>query len=130
MQRRDFLALSAVLASMPLSLSAASNGLPYSLGLVTRSLAAAEPVFLDFKASWCTTCRSQEKVISAFKSQNLHYEKHITFIDVDWDFFGWSNLVSQLKNPSPLYLGGAERQQKAGAHPGWYAAQRHQISLG
>ena len=51
MQRRDFLALSAVLASMPLSLSAASNGLPYSLGLVTSSLAAAETVFLDFKAS-------------------------------------------------------------------------------
>ena len=99
MQRREFLALTAALTSMPFSLSAASNGLPYSLGLVTSSLAAAETVFLDFKASWCTTCRSQEKVISAFKSQNLHYEKHITFIDVNWDFFGRSDLVSQFKIP-------------------------------
>ena len=86
MQRRDFLALTAALTSMPFSLSAASNGLPYSPGLVTSSLAAGETVFLDFKASWCTTCRAQEEVISALKSQNPDYEKHITFIDVDWDF--------------------------------------------
>ena len=51
MQRRDFLALTAALASMPFSLSAASNGLPYSPGLVTSSLAAGETVFLNFKAS-------------------------------------------------------------------------------
>ena len=99
MQRRDFLALTAALASMPFGLSAASDGLPYSPGLVTSSLAAGETVFLDFKASWCTTCRAQEEVISALKSQNPDYEKHITFIDVDWDFFGRSDLVSQLKIP-------------------------------
>ena len=99
MQRRDFLALTAALASMPFSLSAASNGLPYSPGLVTSSLAAGETVFLDFKASWCTTCRGQEKVISALRSQNPDYEKYITFIDVDWDFFGRSDLVSRLKTP-------------------------------
>ena len=61
MQRRDFLALTAALAIMPFSLSAASDGLPYSPGLVTSSLAAGETVFLDFKASWCTTCRAHEK---------------------------------------------------------------------
>ena len=99
MQRRDFLALTAALASMPFSLSAASNGLPYSPGLVTSSLAAGETVFLDFKASWCTTCRAQEEVISALKSQNPDYEKHINFIDVDWGSFGRSDLVSQLKIP-------------------------------
>ena len=99
MQRRDFLALTAALTSMPFSLSAASNGLPYSPGLVTSSLAAGETVFLDFKASWCTTCRAQEEVISALKSQNPDYEKRLTFIDVDWDFFDRSDLVSQLKIP-------------------------------
>ena len=86
MQRRDFLALTAALVSMPFILSVASDGLPYSPGLITSSLAAGETVFLDFKASWCTTCRAQEEVISALKSQNPDYEKHITFIDVDWDF--------------------------------------------
>ena len=61
MQRRDFLGLTAALASIPFSLSAASNRLPYSPGLVASSLAVGETVFLDFKASWGTTCRAQEK---------------------------------------------------------------------
>ena len=91
MQRRKFLALTAALASMPFSLSAVSDGLPYSPGLVTSSFAAGETIFLDFKASWCTICRAQEKVISALKSQNPDYEKHITFIDIDWDLFGRSD---------------------------------------
>ena len=99
MQRRDFLALTAALASMPFSLSAASDGLPYSPGLVTSFLTADKTDFLDFKSSWCTICRAQEKVISALKSQNLDYEKHITFIDVDWDLFGRSDLVVRLKIP-------------------------------
>ena len=99
MQRREFLALTAALTSMPFSLSAASNGLPYSPGLVTSSLAAGETILLDFKASWCTTCRAQEEVISALKSQNPDYEKHINFIDVDWGSFGRSDLVSWLKIP-------------------------------
>ena len=99
MQRREFLALTAALASIPFSLSAASNRLPYSPGLVTSSLAVGETVFLDFKASYCTTCRAQEKVISALRSQNPDYKKHITFIDVDWDLFGRSDSVSRLKIP-------------------------------
>ena len=104
MQRREFLALTAALASIPFSLSAASNRLPYSPGLVASSLAVGETVFLDFKASWCTTCRAQEKVISALKSQNPDYEKHITIIDVDWDLFGRSDLVSWLKIPRHFTL--------------------------
>ena len=83
MQRRDFLALTAALPSMPFGLSAASDGLPHSPGLVTSSLMAGETVCFDLKASLGTTCRAQEKAISALKSQNPDYEKHITFIDVD-----------------------------------------------
>ena len=83
MQRRNFLAISAALASMPFGLSAAIDGLPYSPGLVTSSLAAGETVFFDFKASRFATCRAQEKVISELRTQNPDCEKHITFIDVD-----------------------------------------------
>ena len=99
MKRRDFLALSAALAGIPFSLSAASGALPYSTGLVSKHLAAGDTVFLDFKASWCGTCRAQEKVISKLKSANPSYEKHITFIDVDWDLFAKSKLVKRLNIP-------------------------------
>jgi thiol-disulfide isomerase/thioredoxin len=99
MKRRDFLTLSAAMASVPFSLSAASGALPYSPGLVTEHLAVGDTVFLDFKARWCGTCRAQEKVISALKSTNPDYEKHIVFIDVDWDLFGKSDLVAQLNIP-------------------------------
>ena len=37
MKRRDFLTLSAALASIPFSLSAASGALPYSTGLAVQS---------------------------------------------------------------------------------------------
>ena len=63
MQRRDFLALTAALPSMPFGLSAASDGLPHSPGLVTSSLMADKTDFLDFKSSWCSVYRAQEKVI-------------------------------------------------------------------
>ena len=46
MKRRDFLTLSAAFASIPFSLSAASGALPYSTGLVSKHLAAGDPVFL------------------------------------------------------------------------------------
>ena len=86
MQRRDFLALTAALASMPFGLSAASDGLPYSPGLVTSSFAAGKTVFFGFQGELVYDLPRARKVISALKSQNPDYEKHITFIDVDWDF--------------------------------------------
>jgi len=99
MKRREFLALSAAMVSAPVSLSAASGALSYSPGLVSRHLAKGDTVFLDFKARWCGTCRAQEKIISELKSANPSYEKHITFIDVDWELFGKSKLVKRLNIP-------------------------------
>lgn len=97
MKRREFLGLAAGLAVIPtLGLAGPEN---YHIGLVQERLAAGDVVFLDFKADWCTTCRAQERVIGSLKSGNPDYEANITFINVDWDDFGNSQLVNDLNIP-------------------------------
>ena len=101
MDRRTFLTLTAATSlSLPLSMRAAGAApIDYAPGLVTERLKAGETVFLDFKASWCSTCRAQERVLDALKAENPAYEQAITFINVDWDDFGNSDLVKSLNIP-------------------------------
>ncbi|WP_167644480.1 thioredoxin family protein [Mameliella alba] len=98
MDRRRFLTLTAGTA-LALPLAARAAPLAYKPGLVTTHLDMGETVFLDFKASWCSTCAAQERVINALKSENPDYEAQITFIDVDWDEHGRSELARSLKIP-------------------------------
>ncbi|MBR9844261.1 MAG: thioredoxin family protein [Rhodobacteraceae bacterium] len=97
MKRRDFLALSAATLALPRAAFAAP--LDYTPGLVDARLAAGETVFLDFKASWCGTCKAQEKVINALKSENSAYEANITFVNVDWDDYAKADLTRRLQIP-------------------------------
>lgn len=86
MNRRDFLALTAAV-TLTAPLAAQAESLRYTPGLVEERLAAGETLFLDFKASWCSTCKAQERVINALKAENPAYEKAITFIVIDWDTY-------------------------------------------
>lgn len=97
MDRRTFLALTAATAAMPLA--ARAETLDYTPGLVQERLAAGETVFLDFTATWCSTCRSQGRTIQALKEANPAYENAVTFIDVDWDEYGKSALAQSLQIP-------------------------------
>ncbi len=100
MNRRDFIALTstaAVTLALPVAVRAA--GLPYTPELLAERLAAGDTVFLDFKASWCSTCAAQERVLAALKAENPAYVEKITFIDVDWDQFGKSAIVKDMKIP-------------------------------
>ncbi len=94
MDRRSFLA--GLAATLPFAASAATD---YTPGLVKKHLDAGDVVFLDFKASWCSTCAAQERVIKALKAENPNYDAKITFIDVDWDAYGKSDLVKNLNIP-------------------------------
>lgn len=94
MNRRRFLITSAAL--LPTAALAVTD---YTPGLVEAELKAGKTVFLDFKASWCTTCAAQERVIKALKSENPAYEQAISFINVDWDMYGKSDLSKALKIP-------------------------------
>ncbi|WP_407491840.1 thioredoxin family protein [Pseudooceanicola sp. MF1-13] len=97
MKRRDFLTLTA--AGLVLPTLAHAAPLDYKPGLVEEHLDAGETVFLDFKASWCSTCAAQERVLKKLKAANPSYENVITFIDVDWDTYGKSQFASTLKIP-------------------------------
>ncbi|SMX46708.1 thioredoxin family protein [Actibacterium lipolyticum] len=98
MNRRDFFLLTAAVSTVaPLGVWAAA--MDYTPGLVEKELAAGKTVFLDFKASWCSTCAAQERVINALKAENPAYEQAISFINVDWDAYSKDALTTGLNIP-------------------------------
>ena len=97
MKRRDFLiATAAVTVALPVIAHAAED---YTPKLLQAELDAGKTVFLDFKASWCSTCAAQGRAIKALLKENPAYEKSITFINVDWDQWQDGDLVKQLNIP-------------------------------
>ena len=94
MKRRTLIAAMALLP-----FAASAEPLTYTDGLVKERLAAGETVFVDFTASWCTTCRSQGRTIAALREANPAYDEAITFVDVDWDDFSNGTLANELNIP-------------------------------
>jgi len=96
MDRRTFLVTAFATTALP-SLGAATS-LTYRPGIVEERLAAGETVVLRFTATWCSTCRAQERAINALKAENAAYEA-ITIFDVDWDDYGRGELAQSLRIP-------------------------------
>jgi len=86
MKRRTFLIASSAFAVTPLAAQAAGF-VDYTPGLIQSELAAGKTVFVDYGADWCSTCRRQERVINALRSENPTYDNAMTFVRVDWDDF-------------------------------------------
>ncbi|MEO0543565.1 MAG: thioredoxin family protein [Pseudomonadota bacterium] len=86
MKRRAFLigAASTMLAPMT---AQASGFVDYTPGAIKSALDAGKTVFVDYSATWCSTCARQERVINALRSQNSAYDQAMTFIKVDWDTY-------------------------------------------
>lgn len=101
MERRDFLRLTAAVSlAMPLlPRRGLAAPLTYTPGLVDDELARGATVFVDFYASWCSTCAAQHRVIDALKAENPAYEKAIRFVQVDWDTYKDEVLSVELKIP-------------------------------
>lgn len=97
MDRRTFLITASAALTLPIASLAAP--LEYTPGLVQEHLAKGDVVFLDFKAQWCGTCRTQERVIKDLKANNPAYESNITFINVDWDTYGEADITSRMGIP-------------------------------
>ena len=90
MNRRHVLALTAAgmaVAALPMPASAGEM-VDYTPGLIKDALAEGKTVFVDFAASWCSTCARQERVISELRGENPAYDDSIMFVRVDWDDYG------------------------------------------
>lgn len=108
MKRRNFLAaaalgLSASLMPFTTGFAIAAEGtdsfVEYSPETLEKSLSAGETVFLDFKASWCPTCAAQGRVIEELRASKPAYDENITFMLADWDQWGESEIVTEMKIP-------------------------------
>jgi thiol-disulfide isomerase/thioredoxin len=71
----------------------------YTPGMVDGLLAEGRTVFVDFAADWCSTCRTQERIISRLRAANPAYDSAMTFVRVDWDAFGNSDIVRRYAIP-------------------------------
>lgn len=98
MNRRTLLAAGAAALILP-SAALAEGFVDYKPGLVEEKLAAGETVFLDYGAVWCTTCRSQERTISALRAENPAYDAAMSFVKVDWDRFKNADVTTSRNVP-------------------------------
>ncbi|MGI3164328.1 thioredoxin family protein [Pseudooceanicola sp. 200-1SW] len=104
MKRRHFISAGAALLTLPLAPSALlAQAVPapieYKPGLLTEHLRAGETVFLDFKADWCTTCAAQSRVMDKLKAENPAYLENVTFMKIDWDTYGRSQMAGRMRIP-------------------------------
>ena len=86
MKRRAFLAAGAVLSLMP-SVASAKGFTDYTPGLIDAALKEGKTVFVDYSAVWCGTCKRQERVINAIRSNDPAYDAAMVFVKIDWDTY-------------------------------------------
>jgi thiol:disulfide interchange protein len=58
---------------------------PWSAEAVSRSLAAGQPVFVDFTAKWCLSCQVNERVaLSQLEVERAFQERNVVLMKADW----------------------------------------------
>ncbi len=97
--RRGVILGAAALATVPTLAGAAAGMVEYRPGLARDLLASGQTVLLDFSAVWCSTCRAQGRAIQALRDENPAFDEAITFVRVDWDQYGRSELAQSLSVP-------------------------------
>jgi len=58
---------------------------PWSAAAVSRSLAAGQPVFVDFTASWCLSCQVNERVaLTKPEVEQAFGARNVVLMKADW----------------------------------------------
>jgi len=101
MNRREFLLMTAAVSLAPALPARAGfdTGVNYLPGMVDDLLAEGRTVFVDFSASWCSTCRAQANIIKALQAADPVYLQAISFVSVDWDTYKDEALRHRLDIP-------------------------------
>ncbi|MEE9454297.1 MAG: thioredoxin family protein [Paracoccaceae bacterium] len=101
MNRRHFLITASAMATLPITTSAqmAPEGWQdYQPGMIESLLAEGKTVFVDYSASWCSTCKAQERAITAIRADSDAYEA-MSYVRVDWDEYGRHAVTTSRKIP-------------------------------
>lgn len=97
--RRNILALGIAGAMAAVSLPAmAGNSVDYDPTVLQGAVDSGKPYLLDFAASWCATCKAQERVLAGLQAENAAYNG-IQILRVDWDIHRSGPLVATLAIP-------------------------------
>lgn len=99
MNRRLFIGSVAAFISAPKVLLAGEGTTDYTPGLIAEKLAAGETVFVDYAADWCGTCKRQERIINELRANNPEFDQNISFVRVDWDKYGSSDIAKSHNIP-------------------------------
>ena len=70
----------------------------YTPAVLSQAQASGKPFLIDFFATWCTTCKAQERVIEGLIEENPSYGA-IPIIRVDWDEHERGELVRSMGIP-------------------------------
>ncbi|NTX37593.1 thioredoxin family protein [Myxococcus sp. CA033] len=81
---------------------------PWSDEAVASALAAGQPVFIDFTADWCLTCKFNERTVLAREEVRAAFtEHHVAFFVADWtrrDARITARLADHGRAGVPMYL--------------------------
>ncbi|WP_164011353.1 protein-disulfide reductase DsbD family protein [Pyxidicoccus trucidator] len=94
--------------SAPAAPRASSAAQPWDAAAVTAALEAGQPVFIDFTADWCLTCKFNERTVLAREEVRAAFsEHHVAFFVADWtrrDARITAKLAEHGRAGVPMYL--------------------------
>lgn len=94
MHRRTFLLSTAALA-VP-KFGAAYPAQTFTPAVWRNLRGTDQTLVMNFRASWSLTCQIKADLIAEALAENPAYT-NLTFVDVDWDTFGRSQMTQRLK---------------------------------
>ncbi|MBL4806399.1 MAG: thioredoxin family protein [Rhodobacteraceae bacterium] len=99
MKRRTFIALATAISLTPMAALADEGWITYQPGVIAELLANGDTVFVDYSATWCSTCKAQGRTIDALRDDNPDFSAAMQFVRVDWDTYGREDVTTSRNIP-------------------------------